>query len=403
MRYRNAFKKWPKRPYNGLVMKEADRKRELDSTRSELNTQKWVCLFATKHYRGRSRELTRRVGKHVFKIIVGKQFDGDGREIEVGVLRVPAYKVLVALFHIWESRGKPLDWVTSSLYELADVMDRRWGGSLAKELKDQLRSLRDIPIQWIGFFHRGEDRYISILEDQPLRFIKVKFLTTKRGGKEIESRFMFKFDERVLENLLLGYTKPVRLDVISKLSEIATLVYCHVDVVMADKNEYIRRSKELFEDLGLMSKRYRYPSPRKTALEKVKEELIGKPLTTGKLIEISLKPTKEKKDFKIRFVKEPFRRPVSQKSDAEVRELVEEMERVLGVGDKNRGFYITIARNCPAELIRAALKDTVEEERSGRITGSKAQFFGYWIQYLAAKRGIDLGLKSSFGELLDTG
>jgi len=341
------------------------------------------------------------VGKHVFKIVVGKQFDGDGREIEVGVLKVPAYKVLVALFHIWESRGKPLEWVTSSLYELADVMGRPWGGSLAKELKDQLRSLRDIPIQWIGFFYKGEDRYISILEDQPLRFIQVKFLTTKKGGKEIECRFMFKFDERILENLLLGYTKPVRLDVISKLSEIATLIYCHIDIVMADKTTYTRRSKELFEDLGLMSKRYRYPSRRKVALEKVAKELVEKPLTTGVLTEMSLKPTKDKKDYNVGFVKEPFRRAVSRKSEAEVRELVSEMERVLGVGERNRGFYVKLARSCPTDLIRMALKDTMEEERAGRITGSKAQFFGYWIQYLAAKRGIDLGLKTSFGDLLE--
>ena len=72
------------------------------------------------------------------------------------------------------------------------------------------------------------------------------------------------------------------------------------------------------------------------------------------------------------------------------------MERVLGVGEKNRDFHIKIARSCPSHLIKIALKDTLEEKGAGKITGSKAQFFGYWIQCLVAKRGIDLGIRSSF-------
>jgi len=379
-------------------------------TRSELNVQKWTCLFATSRSREKSRELVRRSGDREIKLVIGKQSSG-GKEIEVGVLKIPSYKVLVALIHIWESRGKPLDWVVSSLYELSEVMGRRWGGGAgAQALKAALKDLRDIPIQWIGFFYKPEDRYIAILEDQPLRFIKVKFFTAKRGDREIESRFAFKFDERILENLLLGYTKPVRLDVISKLSEIATLLYCHVDVVMADKNTYTRKSKDLFQDLGLTSKRYRYLSRRREALEQAIEELIdeprergerGTPLSTGILTSIALSETKDHKDINVRFTKEPFRKASPRKSAEEIKELVSEMERVLGVGERNRGFYVKLARSCPTDLIRMALKDTMEEERAGRITGSKAQFFGYWIQYLAAKRGIDLGLKTSFGDLLE--
>lgn len=378
-------------------------------TRPELNVQKWTCLFATSQFRGRSREISRKFGDKEIKVIIGKQFDDRGREVEVGVLRVNAYKVLIALIHIWESRGKPLDWVVSSLYELADVMNIKWGGHNAKVLKRALRSLGEIPIRWIGFFS-PKDGYIDILEPYPLRFIKVSFLTRKKGKQEVECRFKYKFDERILENLLLGYTKPVRLDVISRLSEIATLLYCHVDVVMADKNTYTRKSKELFQDLGLTSKRYRYLSRRREALEQAIEELIdeprergerGTPLSTGILTSIALSETKDHKDINVRFTKEPFRRTFSRKSDAEVRELVSEIERVLGVGERNRGFYVKLARSCPSDLIRMALKDTMEEERAGRITGSKAQFFGYWIQYLAAKRGIDLGLKTSFGDLLE--
>lgn len=380
----------------------------LQLVRSELNVQKWVCLFATRHFKGRSRELVRRIGDKEIKIIIGKQYDSRGREIEVDVLRIPAYKVLIALFHIWEARGKPDGWITSSLYELAAVMNRKWGGKDAKLLKNALRSLADIPIRWVGFFSK-RDGYIDIIEPHPLRFIQVGFLTRKIGDEEIDWKFKFRFDERIQKNLLLGYTKPLRLDVLSELDDISTLVYCHVDLVMADKNSYIRKSKELFEDLGLTSKRYRYLSRRKEALEKVIEELIerprgrgqkGTPLTTGILTEISLRETKDGKDLNVCFVKEPFKRILPKKSEAEVKELVAEMERVLGVKERNRGFYLKIARNCPTDLIRIALKDTMEEARAGRITGSKAQFFGYWIQLLASNRGIDLGLRSSFEEIL---
>lgn len=390
-------------PKEELVSKEEKALAQL--VRSELNLQKWICLFATRHYKGRSRELVRKTKNGEIRVIVGRQIDDRGREVQVGLLRVPAYKILQALIHIWEVHGKPDDWVVSSLYELATVMKQQWGGATGKTLRIYLKNLRDIPIQWIGFFSK-KDGYIDILEDQPLRFIKIEFLTRKRKEEEIKCRFRFKFDERIQDNLLLGYTKPLRLDVISKLDDISTLVYCHVDLVMADRNVYVRKSKQLLKDLGLDAKRYRYPSWRKAALEKVIDELIvipqkegkaGTPLSTGILTEMFISRTKDKKDWNVHFKKEPFPKSLSPRLDWEIEGLIKEMEDVLGVGGKNRLFYTKIARRCPADLIRIALRDTLDEEREGKITGSRKQFFGYWIQVLALNRGIDLGLNSSFG------
>jgi hypothetical protein len=59
----------------------------------------------------------------------------------------------------------------------------------------------------------------------------------------------------------------------------------------------------------------------------------------------------------------------------------------------NPGFYIHLVRHCPEELINTALIDTEMEWRDGKIHTSKAQFFTWWVQELAASRHYDLQLK----------
>ncbi len=397
------------------ITKPLAKERELiQLVRSELNIQKWACLFATRHFAGRSRKIVRKKENVELHAMVGIQFDGS-KEIEVGVLKIPAFKVLNGLIRIWELNGKPMgvdEWVVSSLRELAYVLNRAWGKSTAESLKRSLKSLRDIPIMMKGFFSKGEGDYIEILEDQPLRFVKLKIFRRKRGGKEIDYRFKFRFDERILENLVLGYTKPYLLSVITPFSDITTLIYTHVDLVMAKREKYRRRSERLFQDLGLMeAKRYQHTRIRKQALEQAIEELItlprgqgkaGTPLSSGTLTRMYLGRTKDGKDWNVHFVKRRFRKPAVTQDRETVEQLVQEIEGVLRVGERNRPFYTRIARRCPRDLIRMALRDTLDEERGGKITGSRAQFFGYWVQVLAFQRGLDLGLKSSFDYILQS-
>jgi len=378
--------------------------------RSELNLHKLIGLFASSQFKGRSRKLVRDKKNGKVEITIGIQYDNQGREVGIGVLRVPEYKTLEALIHLWELCGKPDrdTWIESSRYELASILGREWGGKDSKLLKKYLRNLAEIPIRWKRFYSR-ERGLIDILEPEPLRFLKLAFLTTKRGKKEIDWRFKFRFDERFHSNLCLGYTKPFLLNVIAPLSDVETLFYVHLDLLMAKRTHYVRKSKGLFADLGLMdAERNKWPSRRREIVQQVIQRFItkpkkqgraGTPLTTGTLTNIKILRCKDGQDFKILFEKKPHEKLPSTRNRAETIALVREIEQLLEVGDHNRGFYLKVASRAPRDLIRTALRDTLDEERAGKLTGSKAQFFGWWIQVLAFERGLDLGLHSSFDYL----
>ena len=77
---------------------------------------------------------------------------------------------------------------------------------------------------------------------------------------------------------------------------------------MADKKQYERRTKELFEELGLEGESYRHRSARKRVLERALEELRGAPLTTGCIVTATVEPTRDNDDFKIVIQKGPRRK-----------------------------------------------------------------------------------------------
>src|SRR5436305_5521931 len=114
----------------------------------------------------------------------------------------------------------------------------------------------------------------------------------------------FKFDDHVLANLQLNYTKPVCIEEFFKLkSEIAQLIYSHIDLMLFDKNRYERRSKELFDDLGLRNTEYGHMYERKRAIEKALKELGGIRLSSGVLRSATIERTADGKDYKVSFSK----------------------------------------------------------------------------------------------------
>ena len=65
----------------------------------------------------------------------------------------------------------------------------------------------------------------------------------------------------------LNYTKPVCIEEFFKLrSEIAQLIYSHIDLMLFEKTKYERRSRELFDDLGLKNHEYNHMYERKRAI-----------------------------------------------------------------------------------------------------------------------------------------
>lgn len=287
-------------------------KREI--IRQELNIEKWP-LFATSTYRKKSREITRELtlengDKAIRKVIIGRI-----NENEVGVLRITDYKIFCALVKLWEEAGKPVvTGVNFALHEIAHLLGTVWGGKTYKEIREALTRLKAIPITWEDSFYQKDTKttekmidYFNMLED--LKIFE------RRKDKQLYLAFShFKFNKRIVDNLLNNYSKPLYLDVIIKLNkEISVLLYRHIDLIMADKNYYERKTQPLFNDLDLSE--YVYPSKRKQLLEPVLEELEGIELTTGVLSQARLEKTTDGKDWKVVFKKSKKRPSIEYKKE----------------------------------------------------------------------------------------
>lgn len=227
-----------------------------------------------------------------------------------GALTTEDQKTCYALIKYWENKRKPETPVAFSRQQLARILKRQWGSKTNQALTASLMRLRFTPFTWERSYHdsaTGEtveriDTF-NILADLHLS------RRTKEGHTTTEASY-FAFNERILRNLLSNFTKPVFLDtILSFQSEIAQILYTHLDLVLSDKTAYERRTKELFADLGIDGKAYRYPSKRAQTLEPALRELQGAPLPTGMLREVRLERTVDNTDFKIVVRKSKIRAP----------------------------------------------------------------------------------------------
>lgn len=274
--------------------------------RSELNLEKWSIWMPSqsrvKHTEiVRERETTRPDGsKEQARVTI--QSVG-----KLGLFTTEDQKTYYALIKIWEEKGKPDGPTAVSIRQLAQILKKGWGSKVLKSLTESLLRLRTVPFIWENSYYNAATKEteenlnaFTILED-------LKLHRTRKDGHVNKEQGFFQFNRHILKNLQANYTKPLCLDVILTFqSEIAQLLYTYLDLIMADKNHYERRSEGLFADLGLEGKTYRNLSDRKRKLERAVKELQGVQLSTGILVEAALTETKDEKDIKVVFRKQPF-------------------------------------------------------------------------------------------------
>lgn len=270
--------------------------------RSELNIEKWP-IFTTSSFKGKSREFGRAIttenGKTLFKkVIIGKIADK-----EVGVLRTFEMKGFYALVKIWEEARKPINQnVNFSLHQIAEILRREWGRTTYRQIQNMIDRLRFTPIKWVYSWKQRNDNKEYSLEDGFTILADKKIFEKKESNQRVFAFSSFRFHEAILKNLIENHTKPVYLDTILNFKkEISILLYRHIDLVMADKNYYERKTEELFKDLDLTE--YSRPSKRKQLLTPALKELEGSELSTGMISRADLEKTTDGKDWKVVFRK----------------------------------------------------------------------------------------------------
>ena len=271
----------------------------LEKIRSDLNLEKWSIWQPSKSKtQPKARVLRREVllpdgSKIAAEVKVG--FTDEG------VLTTEDQKTFYALLKIWEDKGRPAEQTFYSSRGLAKVLHKGWGTNVIESNSQSLMRLRITPFIWKNSYHDSARKKV-IEELNPFSILSdLKIIRTAVDGRVTKEYGYFKFNDFILNNLLHNHTKPLLLDVVLGFkSELAQMLYTHLDLIMARRNHYERKTKELFDDLGLEGEiEYRYPSGRKRQLEKALKELKGAHLTTGTITTATLEKTKDDKDYKL--------------------------------------------------------------------------------------------------------
>ena len=283
------------------------RARLVEKIRSELNIEKWPAIW----------QPAKSKNKPAVRVMEREMTSADGNRIvsrveigytQLGTLTTEEQKMLYVLIKLWEEAGKPDRQVFFSSRALARMLKKKgWGTNVIDAITKSLRKLRTVPIEWINSYYDQTQQGAVVVDRRPLTMLgDLRVVERRQDGAVNSSQGYFKFDDHLLTNLQLNYTKPVCIEEFFKLrSEIAQLIYSHVDLILFDKNKYERRSRELFDDLGLKNREYLHMYERKRAIEKALKELVGIRLSSGVLRGAVIEKTADGKDYKVSFVKGP--------------------------------------------------------------------------------------------------
>ena len=288
--------------------------------RPDLNLEKWSLWQPAKsHDKMRSKILRREIELLDGTTIMATVEVGFTQK---GVLTTEDQKVLYALIKIWEEEGKPNELTYYSIRRLAKILNKRWGTNVIESTTQSLVRLRVTPFVWTHSYYDSTKKEnvesldtFNILSD-------LKIIKRSRNRTESQAFGFFRFDEFILRNLLNNYTKPILLDVVLGFrSEIAQLIYTHLDLIMARRSFYERKTHELFAvDLDLVGKSYKNASNRVQKLKPALRELEGAQLSTGIISSAKLEKTKDGKDFKIVIRKGAIskRRHIAETEDSQL-------------------------------------------------------------------------------------
>lgn len=222
-----------------------------------------------------------------------------------GSLTTEDQKTYYALIEHWEANGKLESVTPLSLSKLAKRLNKKWGTNVIESLTDSLVRLRATTFVWENsYFDNASQETIDLLDTFNI-LTELKIIKRKKDGTVNREVGYYRFNDSLLKNLQTNHTKPVLFNVVLGFkSEIAQLLYTHIDLILAGNPIYERRTKELFDDLGISGKTYAYASKRKQVLDPAITELSGVPLSKGGIIaSATIERTKDKKDYKLVFRK----------------------------------------------------------------------------------------------------
>jgi len=331
----------------------------------------------------------------------------DGRKVKSSIIIQPVAgktpttktrKVYLALQRIREEKGWNDEERTNfSFYEISNIVGWKWaGGRSVKKIRDEVWLARMAPFTWQYSFIDEDGHKVGLLDTfNILDSLKIWEKKDRTTNQLFLSLSTFRFHEEIRKNLKANHTKPTNLTALKIQGEIASVLYARLDIIMANKIGYARRTEALFKDLYLEGEtEYRYPSGRKRKLEKAIKELEGKPISTG-IIHLNIERSKDTKDWKLVVRKLPFPdktkkvhipERVSPANPPEaISYLANDIAETIGQGEKNHPLYIRLCKTYTADILYQALSEWKSD--GGREARNPRGYFMAILHRIAHQRG----------------
>jgi hypothetical protein len=279
-----------------------EQNQETRKVRAELNLEQW-SIWQPSNSKNEAKPRTLR------KEFLDENQNKISAQVEIpttprGTLTTEDQRTYYGLIKLWEESKIKLDdeIVFFSLKQLSKILGKKWGTRTIETLTDSLSRLYMTSFLW------SESYYDAITKKRKQSVVgyrildRLKIIKTKEDGHTTQAKGYYKFTDELLTNLKENYSKPVLLDVILNFnSDIAQILYTQLDRILSkDIKIFEKRTKELFDELGLEGIAYKQTANRKQILAKAIMELHKVPLSNGhQIASITLEKTADGTDYKL--------------------------------------------------------------------------------------------------------
>ncbi|MEM1052780.1 MAG: hypothetical protein AAGI28_11865 [Pseudomonadota bacterium] len=364
--------------------------------RPDYNIGKYATiLFASPHERNLTEQRT-----HTWEIKVGDEEATAGISIhplkDQKVPTTTTFKVLMAIIQVWRMQGsKPNGSVYFSDRQLSEVAGWPYSGKIAERIREHISILQGTTIDWV-FAFRNADR----LERKVQKMSLVSEATYLERQEMLKSErwranHVVVLNGTLVHNMLNRVVRPINHDALRQISsDASTRLYVMLDLFLAKKHKWERRSLELLrKDLKYDGQRYDNRGERKRTLRRFIKDLDGKPLAIG-VLKLEMAETADKKDWKLVARKERKFKPgrpqvptILSTEEAEylADDLLAHFAGLNKAGPPKRGFMVFLCERYPALLLRDALARAKADYRD-TVRKSMGAIFRWELEQLVRGR-----------------
>lgn len=276
--------------------------------RVDVNIEKWGIFTTTHKTTKKSREIIQEKTlpngeKITQKITIGKI---DNKE--VGVLGTGEAKVYYLANYLWGIQGKPTNGkINFSVLDcLKELKFSTAGTSAYNWFKSKIERCKKIPIDFHNAY-KNKNGEIESIETSINLFSDYSIFERRKDIKKGNPYFSFSsitLHPVIVKSLLEHNFKPIRFDVLKTFThDVSVLLWRYLDIEMFNKLMYHKDLLDIAKEIGLSTTQRL--SQLKCTIEKGLNELKGKDLTSGRIINAIVEPSKTPSKYKVLVIKGP--------------------------------------------------------------------------------------------------